>query len=124
MSEPKRFWGCVEPDGPWHCGTKNEDGTMAALCGETVPFTGWSMNMYREHEWAALAGGMCDTCEQLEGGEIMNDRIDAWHTGDSEKPLHEFLGMTWKQYKRWMSRGAPVVPAVEQLGLPLEAANQ
>lgn len=28
--------------------------------------------------------------------------VDAWHDGDSQQPLHEFLGMGYDEYKRWV----------------------
>ena len=31
--------------------------------------------------------------------EEINDLIDKWHDGDSEMALHEYLGMTWDEYK-------------------------
>lgn len=29
-----------------------------------------------------------------------DDQVDAWHNGDpmDETPLHEYLGMTWREY--------------------------
>lgn len=32
----------------------------------------------------------------------LNDKIDAWHDGDSPEPLHRYLGWTWEQYKHWV----------------------
>ena len=31
--------------------------------------------------------------------ERLMDKIDEWHEGDSNVELHEFLGMTWEEYK-------------------------
>lgn len=38
----------------------------------------------------------------------MDDAIDAWHAAqpDAELPLHEWLGMTWAEYKRWVEAPA------------------
>jgi len=33
----------------------------------------------------------------------IDDYIDSWHENDSSKPLHDFLGMTWKEYSLWVS---------------------
>jgi hypothetical protein len=33
----------------------------------------------------------------------LDDLIDEWHDGDYDIPLHEFLGMTWEEYKTWLS---------------------
>ena len=32
----------------------------------------------------------------------IDDKVDLWHTGVSKFPLHEFLGMTWDEYKVWV----------------------
>jgi hypothetical protein len=28
--------------------------------------------------------------------------IDAWHTGDTEVPLHEYLGVSFEDYGKWV----------------------
>lgn len=33
------------------------------------------------------------------------ERIAEWHASDSPLPLHEYLGMTWDQYHRWVQDG-------------------
>lgn len=34
----------------------------------------------------------------------INEHIDAWHkSAYTDQPLHEYLGMTWEQYSRWVS---------------------
>ncbi len=34
----------------------------------------------------------------------LEDRIDEWHDSPGEgRELHEHLGMTWDEYKRWVS---------------------
>ena len=38
--------------------------------------------------------------------EDIDDYINAWHEGDSTLPLHEFLGMTWREYCVWAEDGA------------------
>ena len=35
--------------------------------------------------------------------EEIDDFIDEWHDGDFEEELHEFLGMSWKEYSLWVS---------------------
>jgi hypothetical protein len=34
--------------------------------------------------------------------EDIDDEVDLWHTGVSPLELHEFLGMTWEEYCRWV----------------------
>lgn len=40
-------------------------------------------------------------------GEVLateiDDFIDAWHDGDSDAPLHTFLGMTRNEYGLWVA---------------------
>jgi hypothetical protein len=35
--------------------------------------------------------------------DFIDELIDEWHAGDSPLPLHEYLGMTWEEYKLWLS---------------------
>lgn len=35
--------------------------------------------------------------------DYINDLVDEWHTSDSELPLHEYLGLTWEDYKEIVS---------------------
>ncbi len=37
--------------------------------------------------------------------EELDARIEAWHNGDGEDQLHEYLGLTWEQYKQWAETG-------------------
>lgn len=39
--------------------------------------------------------------------EIINDKVDEWHKGDSDDPttLAEYLGMTEKEYSEWVISG-------------------
>lgn len=32
----------------------------------------------------------------------IDDYIDEWHDGDSELPLHDYLGMSWDEYAAWI----------------------
>lgn len=34
----------------------------------------------------------------------IDDAIDAWHESDSNLELHEWLGMTWEKYRRFVER--------------------
>lgn len=34
----------------------------------------------------------------------IDDRVDEWHKGDSELPLHEYLGMTWEEYSDFVTK--------------------
>lgn len=31
----------------------------------------------------------------------VDDWIDRWHEGDSDKSLHDYLGMTWEEYSNF-----------------------
>ena len=44
----------------------------------------------------AMSGAILDDAID----DSLNDQIDAWHNGDpmDETPLHEYLGMTWREY--------------------------
>ena len=35
----------------------------------------------------------------------IDDYIDRWHEGDSDKPLHEYLGLTFDEYSDWLTTG-------------------
>lgn len=45
--------------------------------------------------------------EACVAGEEIPDKVDdwieRWHTGGSDKELHEWLGMTWEEYGNWVS---------------------
>jgi hypothetical protein len=34
--------------------------------------------------------------------ENIDDLIDAWHESDGSQALHEFLGLTWEEFKYWV----------------------
>ena len=34
--------------------------------------------------------------------ENIHDLIEKWHESDSEKTLHEYLGLTFEQYAYWV----------------------
>lgn len=36
---------------------------------------------------------------------VIDALIEAWHTGDSDIPLHEYLGLTWQEYLDWLKTG-------------------
>lgn len=37
--------------------------------------------------------------------EEINDRVDYWHDNpELNVPLHEYLGMTWNEYKAWVEQ--------------------
>lgn len=52
---------------------------------------------------------------------MSNDEIDRkiaeWHDGDSELPLHEYLGMSWESYSAWVADPSPIDPLNVQEGL-------
>jgi hypothetical protein len=45
---------------------------------------------------------VCTNCSHITG---VDDRIDAWHDGDSKLPLHEFLGMSREEFNYWVRYG-------------------
>jgi len=64
---------------------------------------------------AALKLAVDDAIESLKKGDAtfmelhkqgleldIDDYIDEWHNGDSNKELHEYLGMTWDEYKIYL----------------------
>lgn len=56
----------------------------------------------------------------------IEDFVEAWHTSDSEKEIHEFLGMTFQEYSLWVSQPdmIDVIVAARHLHRPLiEAVN-
>lgn len=40
--------------------------------------------------------------------EFINDKIDEWHKGNSNKQLHEYLGWSWEEYKLFVEKS--VIP--------------
>ena len=36
--------------------------------------------------------------------EDVDDYVDKWHDGDSDKKLHDYLGMTWFEYSMWVTK--------------------
>lgn len=44
----------------------------------------------------------------IEGSATADDienYIEYWHTHETGKPLHEFLGLTWEEYGQWLRNG-------------------
>lgn len=38
-----------------------------------------------------------------EEAKRLDNLIDEWHEGEDPRPLHEFLGMTLRQYEIWVT---------------------
>ena len=61
-------------------------------------------------------------------GEVLSDEIEdfveAWHTSDSSKEIHEFLGMTFEEYSLWASDPdtIDVILSARHHGVPLRDA--
>lgn len=54
---------------------------------------------------AASTTALCGSCRmkrRYTSLEDIDDAIDAWHTGDSKLPLHQFLGMTDAGYRAFV----------------------
>ncbi len=63
-------------------------------------------------------------------GKVMMDEIDDfvsdWHAGESDKELHEYLGMTWDEYALWVA-SADVLPLIitsRKLNRPLDEVTR
>lgn len=46
--------------------------------------------------------------------QLADDLVDAWHNSPEDgRPLHEFMGMSWDQYKRWVECRMPAAELAE-----------
>ncbi|AXI72404.1 hypothetical protein [Streptomyces cavourensis] len=46
-----------------------------------------------------------DALTGVAGVEDIDSYVDAWHDGDGgDLELHEFLGMTWDEYRLWVEK--------------------
>jgi hypothetical protein len=34
----------------------------------------------------------------------IDDYVEAWHRGEGQGDLHDFLGMTWEEYALWLTQ--------------------
>jgi hypothetical protein len=61
---------------------------------------------------------VCTNCSYVKN---LDDRIDAWHDGDSELPLYEFLGMSKAEFNYWILLGqAKYGPETHEQQNPLD----
>lgn len=44
--------------------------------------------------------------------DTINDMILQWHDSNSELPLHEYLGMSKKQYAKWIEKDIPKIKVI------------
>ena len=49
-------------------------------------------------------------------GDIILDKIDEWHDGDSTTSLHEYLGMSEKDYLKWVINPGIILCKRTELG--------
>jgi hypothetical protein len=42
----------------------------------------------------------------------IDDYIELWHDSDSDSPLHEYLGLTWDEYRAWAANKTILVEIV------------
>ena len=56
-------------------------------------------NDWNDPKWSW--DSLCETGLYCPSSTI-NDASDAWHTSKIEKSLHEFLGLTWEEFKLWV----------------------
>lgn len=48
--------------------------------------------------------------------ESIDDWVDRWHNDKSTQlPLHEYLGMSWEQYGRWLEKPSSLVPILNEI---------
>jgi hypothetical protein len=62
----------------------------------------------------------------LEGEALLSDIddfVERWHQGDAAEALHEYLGMTWDEYRLWTERpeSRRLIVAARQRGKPLDS---
>jgi hypothetical protein len=67
--------------------------------------------------------------EVLEGTALwteIDDWIDRWHEGGGEGKLHEFLGMSWDEYRLWAEQPTALrfIIAAHEHGEPVESLLQ
>jgi hypothetical protein len=54
-----------------------------------------------------------DACLQGEALiEDIDEYIERWHEGDSEKELHEFLGFTKDEYELWLHNDNSIIKSI------------
>jgi hypothetical protein len=63
----------------------------------------------------------------LEGRATLDDIdtfIDRWHDGTDDRELHEFLGMTWDEYRLWVERPGSLrhILFARRHSIPVESA--
>lgn len=46
--------------------------------------------------------------------EEIDDYIDAWHEGDSDESLHEYLGMSSEEYSLWIKNPNAIHSIIEE----------
>lgn len=79
-----------------------------------------TINKYSDEIWEIIAeipNNACDgECTNENSGlhlqrvsgsateSVFDDKIDEWHEGDSDLPLHEYLGLTKEQYMLWLRK--------------------
>jgi hypothetical protein len=62
--------------------------------------------LLHEHDRLRVASARLAEVE-AENERLREIAIEAWHRGDYDVPLHEFLGLSWKDYAAWVEvRGA------------------
>jgi hypothetical protein len=47
--------------------------------------------------------------------ESFFDEIDAWHDSHTTLSLHEYLGLTWEQYKKLAERSSDLKTILERI---------
>lgn len=56
----------------------------------------------------------------------VDDWIDSWHDSDSPNELHEFLGMSWEEYRLWAEQPASLrfILAAHKNDLDVDAVQE
>ena len=49
-----------------------------------------------------------------EDPERIHDYISNWHASKPTEPLHVYLGLTWKEYKKWVEGAQSIEHVIKE----------
>ena len=84
---------------------------LAAIIWPAICFRNWSEKRNQTSLIDRLARG--DYAWQ-DIQAVLDDAVDKWHTGNSKLKLHEYLGMTWAEYKRWVEKPEAIYAILDE----------
>lgn len=67
--------------------------------------------------------------EQCLAGDVdaaeIDDFVERWHDSDTAHELHDFLGMTWREYQLWAERSESLsfILASRKYNVPVESLH-